>query len=207
MKEKVLLNKQMKLEKLLSSAQELFMSKGIQNTSISDITDHAGVAKGTFYLYFADKYSIRDHLITRCAHRLFHTAHVALMEQPQIISFEDKIIYIADHIILELSENKPLLAFISKNLSWGLFHQMVKEDIQEANLTGLQLFESVAAESGIVLKDPDIMAFMIVELASSTTHSAILGRETIALDRLLPYLNEAIRSIIQNHVVNSECKI
>lgn len=201
MKEKVIKNKQLKLDKLLSSAQELFLSKGIHDTSISDITSLAGVAKGTFYLYFTDKYSIRDHLIAKSSQKLFHSAHIALSKEKQIKSFEDKIIFFADHIILELSENKPLLAFISKNLSWGLFRQMVSEDIQEDNLSGLELFESVAAESGIVLKDVDIMAFMIVELASSTTYSAILGNETISLDTLLPYLNETIRSIIRNHIV------
>lgn len=200
MKEKVLKNKQLKLEKLLSSAQELFMSKGIQDTSINDITSHAGVAKGTFYLYFTDKYSIRDRLVAHSAHKLFHSAHVALSNETTITDFEDKIIFFADHIILELSENKPLLSFISKNLSWGLFHQMATEDIQENNQTGLQLFESVAAESGITLKDIDIMAFMIVELASSTTYSAVLGNETISLDALLPYLNDAIRAIIRNHI-------
>lgn len=204
MKEKVLRNKQLKLEKLLSSAQELFMSKGIQDTSISDITTHAGVAKGTFYLYFQDKYSIRDHLITRCARRLFHSAHISLMEETEVRTFEDQILHITDHIILELAENKPLLIFISKNLSWGLFRQMVTEDIQESNMTGLQLFESVAAQSGIVLKDPEIMAFLIVELVSSATYSAVLERETISLEQLLPHLNNTIRCIIRNHVVSKE---
>lgn len=200
MKEKVLKNKQAKLEKLLSSAQELFMSKGIHDTSINDITSLAGVAKGTFYLYFADKYSIRDHLIAKSARKLFFSAHSKLLKKPEITGFEDKIIFFVDHIILELSENKPLLAFISKNLSWGLFHQMVKEDILEDNLTGLQLFEGLATECNVKLKDPDIMVFMIVELASSTTHSAILGRETIPLETLLPYLNDTISSIIRNHM-------
>ena len=37
-----------------------FTSKGIQKTSISDIVEDAGVAKGTFYLYFKDKYDIRN---------------------------------------------------------------------------------------------------------------------------------------------------
>ena len=34
---------------LLTHAFSLFMNNGIANTSISDITSHAGVAKGTFY--------------------------------------------------------------------------------------------------------------------------------------------------------------
>ena len=44
--------KQIKKENLLSSAYNLFIKKGINDTSISDIVNEAGVAKGTFYLYF-----------------------------------------------------------------------------------------------------------------------------------------------------------
>ena len=39
-----------------TTAFELFTTKGLTKTTISDIVDQAGVAKGTFYLYFKDKY-------------------------------------------------------------------------------------------------------------------------------------------------------
>ena len=45
-------NKQMKRESLLDSAFSLFINNGFSKTSISDIVNNAGVAKGTFYLYF-----------------------------------------------------------------------------------------------------------------------------------------------------------
>lgn len=45
---KLEINKQKKRDALLNTAFELFVSKGIQKTSISDIVEHAGVAKGTF---------------------------------------------------------------------------------------------------------------------------------------------------------------
>ena len=48
-------NKQQKLEALYENAYELFLNHGIEKTSISDIAKKAGVAKGTFYLYFTDK--------------------------------------------------------------------------------------------------------------------------------------------------------
>ena len=54
-------NKQMKRESLLDSAFSLFINNGFSKTSISDIVNNAGVAKGTFYLYFKDKYDIRNH--------------------------------------------------------------------------------------------------------------------------------------------------
>lgn len=192
-------NKQQKLEKLLESAQTLFLSKGITDTSISDITSRAGVAKGTFYLYFKDKYSIRDHLISRCAKELFISAHNALINEPQITGFEDKIIFIADHIIKELEKNRPLLRFISKNLSWGLFRELLESNITNEDITGQEIFEKVARECGVSLRDPDVMGFIIVEMVNSTAYSAILGSGPVSLDKLLPYLNDAIRAIIRNH--------
>lgn len=53
-----------KKQRLLDTAFSLFTDKGIKNTSIQDIVDNANVAKGTFYLYFKDKYELQDILIT-----------------------------------------------------------------------------------------------------------------------------------------------
>ena len=55
--------KQKKRESLLNTAFDLFTTKGINNTSIADIVEAAGVAKGTFYLYFKDKYDINSKLL------------------------------------------------------------------------------------------------------------------------------------------------
>ena len=52
------LNKQKKREALLNTAFELFTTQGITRTTINNIVEAAGVAKGTFYLYFKDKYEI-----------------------------------------------------------------------------------------------------------------------------------------------------
>lgn len=40
---------------LLDAAQELFVAKGIAATTIEDITNRAGVAKGSFYLQYKSK--------------------------------------------------------------------------------------------------------------------------------------------------------
>ena len=51
--------------RLLNTAFKLFTEKGIKDTSIQEIVDTADVGKGTFYLYFKDKYEIRDILIAK----------------------------------------------------------------------------------------------------------------------------------------------
>jgi AcrR family transcriptional regulator len=43
----------------MDAAVKVFKQKGIQSTTVAEITDAAGVAKGTFYLYFES----RDHLL------------------------------------------------------------------------------------------------------------------------------------------------
>lgn len=41
--------------RLLKAAKELFLQYGVSKTNISDITDRAGVGKGTFYLFYKSK--------------------------------------------------------------------------------------------------------------------------------------------------------
>lgn len=48
---KLELNKKKKKDALFNTAFELFTTKGLTKTTISDIVEQAGVAKGTFYLY------------------------------------------------------------------------------------------------------------------------------------------------------------
>lgn len=54
-------------EELMAAAQGLFLDKGFANTSVADIVSAAGVAKGTFYLYFETKddvlSSLRDRFV------------------------------------------------------------------------------------------------------------------------------------------------
>ncbi|MBX0312473.1 MAG: TetR/AcrR family transcriptional regulator, partial [Sulfurihydrogenibium sp.] len=39
-------------DKIIVAAKELFSTKGYHETKVSDIVEKAGVAQGTFYLYF-----------------------------------------------------------------------------------------------------------------------------------------------------------
>jgi AcrR family transcriptional regulator len=47
---------------LLSAATRLFEERGFEAVTVADITEAAGVAKGTFYLYFDSKEALLDSL-------------------------------------------------------------------------------------------------------------------------------------------------
>ncbi len=191
-------NKQQKLEAMYKSAYNLFLAQGIAGTSIDDIVQTAGVAKGTFYLYFKDKYEIRDRLIARTAGDLFMRAYDEL-EKAHILPFEDKIIFIVDYVLDEMARNKAVLRFISKNLSWGIFRKALKKNENDTDV--MAIFQELGeVNPSVKLKAPETMLFMIIELASSTSYSTILENDPISYEELKPYLNKSIRAIIRNHI-------
>ena len=104
---KLEVNKKKKKDALFNTAFELFTTKGITKTTISDIVEQAGVAKGTFYLYFKDKADIRNKLVSHKTGELFFHAHKALMET-DITQFEDQVHFIVDYILTELDQNRTL---------------------------------------------------------------------------------------------------
>ncbi len=191
-------NKQQKEEALFQSAYHLFMEKGISKTSIHDIVQDAGVAKGTFYLYFKDKFEIRDRLIARTAEKFFRAADAEL-EKVHIPKFEDKIIFIVDYVLDQMEKNKAVLRFISKNLSWGIFRKAIEQKEEETGVKAL-FYKVLTSCPNVHIEAPETMLFLIIELASSTSYSTILENDPISYEELKPYLNASIRAIIKSHM-------
>lgn len=185
--------KKQKQEALLTSAFQLFTAQGINNTSISDIVKKAKMAKGTFYLYFKDKYDIRDKLITHKANQIFERAHQLLMEN-DIEGLEERVVFIADNVIDQLNENQSLLRFISKNLSWAMFSKIRIPDMD--NMNCMDIFECLIEESGRRFRQKELMIYMIVELVSASCYNVVLEGSPCTLEELKPELYQSIRMMI-----------
>lgn len=194
--------KRQKRESLLVSAFSLFTSKGINDTSISDIVKHANMAKGTFYLYFKDKFDIRDKLIAAKATQLFREAAEKVYREKNINTLEEKVVYIADSVINQLDADKMLLKFISKNLSWGVFRNILESASEETG--GYSFYDGYKAllkESGRTFRNPDLLLYMIVELISSTCYHVILQQEPVTLGELKPELYGTIVDMIHRQEI------
>ena len=196
-------DKEEKENRLLNTAFRLFTEKGIKETSIQEIVDNASVAKGTFYLYFRDKYEIRDILIVKKSQKLFEDSLKSLRKN-YISDFSDSIIYIINYVIDELTKNPLLLKFISKNLSWGVYNKAVlniyDKTGNDANneLTLHDLFINGIKENNIKLSNPDVTLFMIIELVGSTCFNSILYKEPLPIEEYKPYLYKTIRNLIKS---------
>lgn len=194
---KVETNKKQKNTTLLQTSFELFTEKGFTKTTISDIVNRAGLAKGTFYLYFKDKYDIKNKLIAHKTKELFDHAAVAL-ENSGITGLEDQLVFIIDDIINILVNNKPLLNFISKNLVMGALKSAFWSDEEADKIFYERYLELVAADT-YNYKDIDIMLFTILELAGSTGYNSILFEEPVSIEAYKPFLYRTVRLIIRSH--------
>lgn len=190
-------NKKMKRKKLLSSGYSLFTDKRIHDVSIQEIVDHAGVAKGTFYLYFKDKYDLRDALIKKAAYDMFNEAQVAL-DKENISDFEDISIFIIDHVINQLESNKKLLKFVERNLSLGVFANHLQDALSDDLLDLEADFRRRAEAANYVIENFKTTLYIIIKLVSSCCYSSIIMNQPAPIDEMKPILYTSIRAILRS---------
>ena len=184
-------NKELKRSGIMEAAFNLFTDRGVAKTSVSDITRDSGVAKGTFYLYFKDKYDLQEHLIIQQSEMLFkHALRKSGYEKKQ--GQAAKIIAITDDILSQLNGNRLLLRFINKNLSWGVFRQA----ISKSETDYMAVFREIMGTGPEHDHDMQIYIYMVLELIGSTCVSVILENDPVSLDEYLPYLHSSIEALI-----------
>ena len=201
---KIEINKKQKREALFNAAFDLFTTRGIARTTINDIVKSSGVAKGTFYLYFKDKYDIRNKLIAHKASRIFYIADEAL-KNSGITDFTNKILFLANNIIDQFVMDKSLLNFISKNLSWGIFKNELITTSNDYDIDFYNIY-SIFENSPRKFKNPEVLLFMIIELVSSTCYSSILYDEPVSIEKLKPFLYDAIQQLIRSQEIEQQAE-
>ena len=190
-------NKKKKKDAIVNSAFTLFIDHGIKDTSIADIMKKAELAKGTFYLYFKDKYEVRDYLVRKKAALIFENAINAL-EKSDVTEFDDKIIFIVDNILDQLNNNKIMLKFIFKNLSWGILRHSIENISVNDGESVADYIEMLAKSSGKKIRNLEMLVFMIIELVNSTAHSVILYQQPVELPELKKELYPLIITMIHS---------
>ncbi|MCR4585997.1 MAG: TetR/AcrR family transcriptional regulator [Lachnospiraceae bacterium] len=179
------LKKALKQNALMEAAFELFTKQGFGKTSISEIAEKAEVAKGTFYLYFKDKYDLRSRITAHKAEQILHRARqeAGITED---MDFEEMLLRLISRTIDILAEDKLLAAFLVKNLGYSTLQKsgLLKEAVEMA---------------GGAYKDPEIMLCLILELTGSASYSAIAAAEPVNISELKPHLLGAISAILEKY--------
>ena len=167
---------------LLKAARKVFRAKGYDRASVSEIVREAGVAQGTFYLYFPSKrdaaISLRDGLMETMARA------VATAVESRT-SFDDRLesLIAAGFKVARKNADLFRLAFIGADETHPEMHS---ESQEHASLLGAitDLFRGVVGAGEMEAMDPEIAARLAIGLLQHAMIEAFVFGEGEESDRL-----------------------
>lgn len=188
--------KQLKEKELFLSAFDLFLENGIEKTSIDDIAKNAGVAKGTFYLYFSDKYDILNKLILQKSNEIIKEG-LSRTNNLGSEDFKERTLFFIDYIINYLKDNVLLLKLINKNISWGLYRKAIMTPAEYDDVKRvLDIFIKNLTTEGMKKEEAEMTLFMIIELVGSVCFTTIILKEPTDIESIKPILFKKILAMI-----------
>ncbi|MGL4851013.1 MAG: TetR/AcrR family transcriptional regulator [Clostridium sp.] len=188
-------NKREKEKNIHNAAYELFIEVGFENTTVDQIAKKAGVAKGTFYLYFKDKHDLLNKIVLKKSHGLAKEALEKTREE-KIEVFEESILFFTNYVIEYFKENQIMLKVIKKNFVDGLYKEVDENDEEIRKI--LEIFIEKLKARGYTEKEGKLIIYMIVELVGSVAYNAIILKKPCDIDEIKPMLFKSIRGIVKN---------
>jgi len=187
---------------ILDKAQELFYTKGYKQTSIRDIIDGVGIAKGTFYHYFSSKIQLLDELIERMLgqtiemvepivededldalekfHLVFSTIENWKLENKAFFKSILQVFYNDDNILLRhklkaasvTATTPPLSKIIQQGIEEGIFDTCYPDEIGEIIIV---IGQSLSEKLAFLLlgEDGDGLSLLTAERKIAVTHYSL----------------------------------
>lgn len=188
---------------ILDAAKELFAERGFHAASISEIIKRAGIARGTFYLYFNSKDSVFESILELAIHELkLRIIGVDVHEgaPPPALQLNQNVsrvleYMLADRALIQLILNHGLPPdapmamrvdgffanveeMLVRSLSYGMSVGLVRQC--DAALTAAQILGAVRGGMRYLIQTQE--PFAVAEVASQLIDFALRG--VLVVDRL-----------------------
>lgn len=159
-------------QRLMDAAEEIFGTEGFYQTSVTDITQRAGVAQGTFYLYFPSKHDIFRALMEHLSHVLRQETEMATQGAKTRLEAE-RLGFEAFYRFLDKHRNLYRIVrqaeFVDESLYRRYYSRLA---------AGYQRRLEGAMERGEIRRgDPEMLAYCIMAVADYTGMRYILWEE------------------------------
>lgn len=187
--DKITQKKNEKYQNLIAAAFDLFEHNGVTSVSIDDIVKKAGVAKGTFYLYFKDKFDLISKLILKKAAEFLHSdAEIPAISDDE--TFDRCVQQYIDILVDFLEKNKTLTLLIDKNV-----HTCVNAVIENREGPVKDLYDKILVyfeNRGFPPEEVRIKMYIYIDMIVSSCCNAILRGVPYALTEIKPHLYEIV---------------
>lgn len=181
---------------ILDSAYELFIEKSFNNTSIDDVVKSAGIAKGTFYLYFKDKHDLMERIIIRKGALILRYVLEELKKKTEAcqMSFSDQMLFITEKIVDYLECHREIITLMGKNFSSCLSYFNTIEDSELKTMLNTLVAENI--ENGFSEQETLQRIYLIVTLVGSVCYDSLVYESPFKIAEIKPLLYESVQSIL-----------
>jgi len=187
-----------KKNKILDTAIELFQKNSVSSTAVDDIVKAAGIARGTFYLYFRDKSDLLEQIIMLKSRETM----VEMMKESVLDvaasdrSFDELTEIILSKYIELLCKNRDVLTIIQKNMS-----MVMKNAPDFGDETTNAVYELVVSEmikNGYTRETATKIIYLVVDMVASICSDAILTGKPFTIDEIKPFVLMSAKSLIEH---------
>ncbi|MGE7912377.1 TetR family transcriptional regulator [Lysinibacillus xylanilyticus] len=185
-----------KEEKIIQAAIEVFREKGIEKTKVSDIVKAAGIAQGTFYLYFPSRLSVMPAIAKVMVEKIIAAINDGISKQEPFAKQLEKVV----DIVFSLTEEyRDVFALIYAGIT-QTEHMKEWENIYAPYYEWMNNFLYEAQQQGMIRASLDTTrsSKLIIGLVESAAEQIYLyddsEEETIRHQKLelLDFLHHAL---------------
>lgn len=186
--------------KIIDTAFSLFREHSINETAIDDIVKAAGIARGTFYLYFKDKSDLLEQIILYKS-----TEYMKTVLQDTVNSLLQKKTDLIDGVRIFLNcfidfliENREILPVMTKNLS-----SCIKNlpDFFDSDITVMySKIVDIMCSYGYTPETAHTTIFIIIDMTGSVCCDSIMQQKPYPIEKIRNIIIESAICIIKNNV-------
>lgn len=158
----------------LKTAKKLFNKKGYEHTTVDDIVDEMGVAKGLFYYYFESKEALLDAITTKLIDDIKAAVIDATSrEDLPVMAKMERFLTVSGDIKLR---SIALITYFHEPRNKHL-HLLIEQRVMEFLVPAMEkLIEQGVREGVFDTKNPHCSALAYLGAARAIGHDAIEGR-------------------------------
>ena len=193
--------------KIIDTAFSLFREHSVNATAIDDIVRAAGIARGTFYLYFKDKSDLLEQIILFKSTEYMKTVLKETLAEPfdDNVDFYERVRVFLNCFIDFLIDNKEILPVMSKNMSSCI---KALPDFYDSEIAGIySVLIDKMISMGYTPENAHITALIVVDMTGNVCSDAILHEKPFPIAQIRDIVVESAISVIKNNAEFSRGEI
>lgn len=182
-------------DELLDAATAVFRRQGVPGTTVADIATEAGVAKGTFYLYFESREQLVGALKSRFVDELLTRVGafgVQIGVEDWWVLADRFVASMVDHLI----ERRDLIVVLASEASGPGASEVfadAQRRVDEFIAAGLR---AGIAAGAYATSDPDVMATLLQHAIAGSVEHHLLYDVDVERERLVEGAQELVRKAL-----------